>query len=209
MATPSQAPDPQFNLGGYAQQYSLPGVPFWPRVAARLIDTIVHLCFAFATGLIVGIAIAVVAMAKGANVQTEIARIQGGSSIPGFVLALVGAIFYQAICEGLHGSTLGKLMLGQVVLDVDRKPCGFRAGLTRSAAYLIDSLFFGAVGYFEMQKTDLHQRHGDNWANTFVCKRSEAPKEVLRGAGRFIAVLMLAGTVDMVFLAAGPLLKFF
>jgi uncharacterized RDD family membrane protein YckC len=208
MATPSQAPVPQFNLGGYAQQPSLPGVPFWPRVAARLIDTFVHLCFAFGTGLIIGVAIAVVATAKGANVQAEIAKMQG-NSITAFILALVGGIAYQAICEGLHGSTLGKLMLGQVVLDTDKRPCGLRAAVIRSSAYLIDSLFFGAVGYFEMQKTDLHQRHGDNWAHTFVCKRSEAPPEALRGAGRFIAVLVVAGTVDMAFLALGTLLKFF
>ena len=42
-------------------------------------------------------------------------------------------------------------MLSMVVVQEDGSPCRIGSALIRSLAYLIDSLFFGAIAYFAMQ----------------------------------------------------------
>jgi hypothetical protein len=72
-------------------------------------------------------------------------------------------------------------------------------------AYFIDSIFFGFVGYLAMKKTRQEQRHGDEWAHTIVCRRSDAPPQSLRGGGRFLAVFFLATAVEAALLMIGLL----
>ena len=43
---------PTFTFGGYATEPGgLAGVSFWPRLAARVIDLVVHYCVSFAAGI--------------------------------------------------------------------------------------------------------------------------------------------------------------
>ena len=102
----------------------------------------------------------------------------------------------ETLCEGLHGSTVGKILLSMVVVQEDGSPCRLKSALVRSLAYLVDSLFFGVVGYFAMQRTIRNQRYGDSWAETVVCKRSTLPAGTLRGAGRFTRGLLLGAMAD-------------
>jgi uncharacterized RDD family membrane protein YckC len=126
-----------------------------------------------------------------------------GFSFAALFFGLGGAILFHAVCEGLHGSSPGKLILGQVVLSEDGMPCDFKAALGRSCAYVVDSLFFGAVAYLAMSGTPLQQRHGDKWFHTAVCKRSEIDPTQLRSGGRFIAALAIALLVNAGFVGLG------
>jgi hypothetical protein len=58
-----------------------------------------------------------------------------------------------------------------------------------------------------MQKSPQEQRHGDEWAHTIVCKRSDAPPQSLRAGGRFLGVLLLALVADGAFILVSLLMK--
>jgi uncharacterized RDD family membrane protein YckC len=183
---------------------AIPGVSFWPRAAARVIDLLLHIFLSSVIGFMAGIAIAIAA--GGRLSPLVVARLRQNTML-GFLLAILGSIAYEAVCEGVHGSTLGKRMLSLVVVQEDGSPCGFGSALIRSFAYLIDSLFFGLVGYLAMQKSPQEQRHGDEWAHTIVCKRSDAPPQSLRAGGRFLGVLLLALVADGAFILVSLLMK--
>lgn len=203
----SGSPPPDLSFGGYVTSDDSPvGVSFWPRVAARLIDLVVHYAIALVAGFGLGIVVVIVAAAAGADPQAYFAKWKGDTILT-MVMALLGQILYHTMCEGLHGSTVGKLILGQVVVTTGRKPCGLVAALKRSLAYFFDGLFFGAVGYFHMQKTKMMQRYGDDWADTVVCKRSQLPPESLRGGGRFVLALLAAAAMDGAFITLGIVLQ--
>jgi hypothetical protein len=70
----------------------------------------------------------------------------------------------------------------------------------------VDSLFFGLIGYFATQKSAKEQRHGDEWAQTIVCKRSLVSPQNLRGTGKFMMGLFLAGIVYASLIMTGLLL---
>jgi uncharacterized RDD family membrane protein YckC len=119
----------------------------------------------------------------------------------------LGSVVYEIICEAGHGSTLGKLALGMTVVQEDGTPCRVKPAVIRSFAYLIDGIFFGLIGYLEMQKTPQEQRHGDVWAHTIVCKRSILPPQTLRGPGRFVLALFFAALTDAICITAGLALQ--
>jgi uncharacterized RDD family membrane protein YckC len=159
------------SFGGYSGlPGAIEGVSFWPRFAARVIDTIVHYLVSLIAGFLFGILLVIVATATGHNSALQIAKLRQ-VGLSSFVFALLGSVAYHTICEGIHGSTLGKLMLSMVVVQEDGSPCKVRSALLRSIAYFVDGMFFGLVGYLAMQKTPQQQRYGDEWAHTIVCKR--------------------------------------
>jgi uncharacterized RDD family membrane protein YckC len=211
MSTPSSGPLPvspsfePFTFGGYAAQPGvIEGVGFWPRVVARVIDMIVHYLIALCTGVFFGILLAIAAAAAGQPFPA--AKLQGlGFAV--FFFSLLGSVAYHTICEGVHGSTLGKLVLSMTVVQEDGFRCQMRPALIRTLGYFVDGLFLGIVGYFAMRESPQSQRFGDKWAHTIVCKRSAAPRENLRGAGRFVLGLFLAAIVDAALLMVGLLMK--
>lgn len=113
----------------------------------------------------------------------------------------------ETVGEGVHGSTLGKLLLGFVVVQEDGAPCRSGSAFIRSIAYFVDGLFFGLVGYFAMQKTPQEQRHGDEWAHTIVCRRAQVAPQNLRGFGQFAMVFLLAVMADATLIMTGLLIK--
>lgn len=190
-------------LDAYAGQPGSPlGVGFWPRVAARIIDLIVHYVIAIGSGIFFGVLVAIAAGLQ--NRSAPLAHRQP-NGIALFVLALLGSIVLEAICEGFHGSTPGKFLLGMTVVQEDGSPCRPGSAFIRSFAYLIDGLFFGLIGYFNMQKTPQQQRHGDEWAHTIVCRRSTVSPQNLRGGGRFVLAFFFAGMADAVLVIVGLL----
>ncbi len=200
---PKPPPPPEdvtaFQFSGYAEGAvgsAIPnGVSFGPRLLARIIDTVAHTMVGLMTGLMMGIMVGISAAATGGDFQAIVRKMEASSPMD-FVVGIAGFVAYHTILEGLHGSSLGKLLLGQVVVTDNLQPCGVGAAFIRSLAYFVDALFFGAIGYLEMQKTRLEKRHGDNWAHTFVARRIQVPISALRGTGRFVLVLLLALAVD-------------
>jgi uncharacterized RDD family membrane protein YckC len=194
------------SFGGYVgTPGEIEGVGFWPRAGARIIDLIVHYFVSICAGVVFGLLLGVIATALGKSVPLMVARVQH-LGFTGFGLALLGSVAYHSICESVHGSTLGKRILSMAVVQEDGSPCGFDSALRRSFAYFVDALFFGLVGYMAMQKTLQHQRYGDQWAHTIVCKRSRVRPENLRDEGRFFLGLFLGMAADALLLMTGWLL---
>jgi uncharacterized RDD family membrane protein YckC len=209
----TSAPDPAnppagIHLSALAGYGGLPGavqgVGFWPRALARLIDMAVHFAASFFAGILFVILLVI---AAGGHVSPLVMAKLQPLTFVSFVLALLGSVAYHAICEGISGRSLGKAVLSMVVVQEDGGPCRLGSALIRSLAYLVDALFFGAVGYFAMQRTPQEQRYGDEWAHTIVCKRSEAPAGSLRSGGRFAVAFMCAVLVDIALAMVGLLAK--
>jgi uncharacterized RDD family membrane protein YckC len=186
------------SFGGYAAPSALEGVGFWPRAAARLIDHFVHFTLRRVTGYFFGIMLVVASGGPGHVPRYILLRLRH-PGISGFVFAIIGYLAYHVIFSTVHGSSLGKRMLGMVVLQEDGSPCRFKGALIRELGYYVDGLFFGIVGYTAMQSSAQQQRHGDDWAHTVVCKRNQVAPEKLQGWGRFTVALMFALMVDAAF----------
>ena len=187
----------QFNLGGYATQSNLlNGESFGRRALARLIELIVVLPLGYVAASIVSVSVEFIASATHQSSHLMMWHLHR-SPVSRFAFSLLAAIVYETVLEGLHGSTIGKLGLGMVVVQEDGKPCGLKSALIRSAAYSVDALFFGIVGYMAMRRDETRQRFGDSWAQTIVAKRSAVAPENLRGAGTFIGALLLASAATI------------
>lgn len=184
----------------------LTGAGFGIRLLARLIDTAVHYCIGIAAGLSVGILLGLYSAFAHQPINHLVHRAQAGGPFV-FLFALLGSVAYQSVCESVHGSSAGKMLLSLVVVTEDGKPCGFKAALIRSIAYFVDALVFGLIGYLAMQKSPQQQRHGDNWAGTVVCKRDQVQPQNLRPAGRFVLGLFCGFIADAGLFVAGLVLN--
>lgn len=200
-------PDPtHFTLGGYASgSGAIEGVSFWPRVAARLIDIVVMTGLGSIAGAIFGVVLVIVATIL-RQPQAALTAKYHRAGIAVFIFTLLAGVAYHTICEGLHGSTVGKLALKMVVVREDGTECHPFAALKRSVAYFFDALIFGLIGYMVMKKTAQEQRYGDHWAHTIVCKRTAVAPQYLRGGGRFATVLLLAAMANIGLVIVGLLL---
>ena len=178
----------------------------WSRAAARLIDLIVQFAIAFVSGALLTLAFLIGAALLGIPAAHVVAYLKTASAA-GLVASLIGAVVYEALFEGLHGSTLGKLALGLVVLDQSGRPAGFRAAVTRSLAYFVDALFIGLVGYASMRGSAQKQRFGDRWARTVVVRRRSVSPDSLRTGGRFAWVLAVVLVAYGAIIAFGQAIK--
>lgn len=181
-------------------------VGFRRRALARLIDIAFH----YVIGAIAGVVIVMIAIVLqrlgGRPASLVIARMQEEDVLM-YLFAMAGGFLYEALMEGLHGSTLGKLLTGIVVLrEDDGRPCGMTAAAKRALAIYFDGLLFGLVADFSMRKDEKRQRYGDHWAKTIVVRRRSAPRASLRSGLRFAAVLLLAMAADGAFIGAKGLL---
>ena len=156
----------------------LVGAGFWIRALARLIDY----AWTYALGVLVGInaGITLAILEALSIVEPGWADRVGQNNLLTVILSLFGYVAYHTFCEGLHGASLGKLICGLRVRAQDLAPCRMKPALQRSMAFYLDGMVFGAVGYMEMQKTLMEQRHGDRWARTVVVKTSQVPGEARR-----------------------------
>jgi len=196
---------PPFALGlDTSPPGEIKGVAFWPRVAARVIDFIVHYMVSIVAAFFLAILLVI---AAGGHPSPQLSERMRHTGIAVFAFSLLGSIAYEIVCEGVHGSTLGKLALGLVVVQEDGTPCRINSAVIRSFAYLVDALFFGLIGYLAMKGSPQMQRHGDQWANTMVCKRSAIQTNNLRGGGQFAMALFLAAMLDAAFIIFGMFLN--
>ncbi len=181
------------------------GAGFGIRALARVLEMV----YGYVLGIISGIAGAIflVILQEAAVIGPGWQRRLGGARLGLFMASLVGNLFYHTLCEGICGASLGKLICGLRVVTEDLAPCSIKQAFIRSCAYFIDSLFFGIVGYLEMNKTLKEQRHGDHWAKTLVVRRrlvpdaaKASPVRMLFGiaAGSFAWSLFLIATLVIV-----------
>lgn len=189
---PSSAPVslPEFSFSGYATATpaGLVPVPFWPRALARILDWIFEVFLGFVIGFTSGMILRMAAAMSGGAAAIHVQR----NPFLGILFGLLASIAYHTGCEGLHGSTLGKAICGMTVVKEDGSgPCGIVAAMGRSAAFLVDGLFFGAIGALAMSSSPMYQRHGDKWFKTAVVKISSVAPDKRESSGKFFAALSL------------------
>lgn len=93
-----------------------------------------------------------------------------GAALNG-LLGLVLTLAYFVYMEGTYGQTLGKRLLGIVVVDENGGPCTMEASIVRNLLRLVDN-FPGVylVGLVAIWLTDRDQRLGDLAADTVVAR---------------------------------------
>jgi uncharacterized RDD family membrane protein YckC len=170
-----------------------------------MIDIAVMTLLGFVAGAMFGVVLAIVAAIVHQPLAVVAARFHG-TGVSVFIFSMLGGVAYNTICEGLHGSTVGKLALKMVVVREDGTPCDLTAALKREIAYFFDALFFGLIGYVSMKKSPQEQRYGDHWAHTIVCGRTAVAPQYLRGERRFAGVVILASLVNLALVIVGLLL---
>lgn len=121
-----------------------------------------------------------------------------------YLAGIVASTGYFVVCQSFHGSTLGKLMCGLVVVNDDGARAGLKANVVRELGYLIDSLILGLIAAAAMRQSPLKQRLGDRWAHTLVVKRSQVKPENRSGGGTFVAIFLSACIFVAVFGALVP-----
>jgi uncharacterized RDD family membrane protein YckC len=182
----------------------LEGVGFWRRALARAIDLFVHMLIGSLTGMVAALLLLIGAALRGASPDAALAKLSA-DTLPGFAAALVGGIAMHVLCEGLHGSTLGKRLCGIIVINENGGPSNLAGALKRTLAYFVDALFFGLVAFQKMAASPKRQRVGDIWGRTMVVRiatldPSTRPSR-LRFAGAALAGLTADGLVIFLELA--------
>ncbi|WP_459194472.1 RDD family protein [Halosimplex sp. J119] len=126
--------------------------------------------------------------------EAPLSAVAGGEGTE-FAIAAAAAAFgvawtattvaYFTVTEGAVGASVGKLILGLVVVGTDGSPIGYRAAFVRSILRIVDSqpgLYVLGVG--SMLISDRRQRIGDRFAGTVVVaadRPTGAPGESANG----------------------------
>lgn len=154
-----------------ARSQSSPYAGFAVRLAARAIDQTYLALVAFPV-VVVGTVLLVAtdaifgssSLAPIEDQQPRVLWLQLG-------LGLMGWLAYFTICEGFGGRTLGKAMIGLIVVRSDLTPAGPLAALRRTLLLLADGLVLGAPAALSMHHSRTRQRLGDRSADTVVMWR--------------------------------------
>ena len=170
-----------------------------------MIDIVVMTFLGFIASVFFGVVLAIVATLLRQPLAVVEARYHR-TGIAVFIFSVLAGLAYHTICDGLHGSTAGKLALNMVVVREDGTPCDLSAALKREIAYFFDALFFGLIGYVSMKKSRQEQRYGDHWAHTIVSRRTAVAPQYLRSGRRFVGVLALASLANLALVIVGLLL---
>ncbi|MFB9805267.1 RDD family protein [Haladaptatus pallidirubidus] len=120
------------------------------RVVALILDEIIALVCALLVGGVVGGLL--------------------GSSALAIFLVLAILLGYHVVLEGLYGQTLGKRLLGIIVVKKNGDPCSMGASVVRNVLRIIDALFHYALALVVMLVNDDRQRIGDIAADTVVVR---------------------------------------
>lgn len=130
------------------------------RFVATLVDSILY--------LIVFVVVAVVsghAQASGGSASASL------SGAPALTIDILFFLYY-IVLEAVLGATLGKLLLGLRVVNVDGSRIGWGASIIRNLLRIIDALpFFYLLGAILIWTSPQHQRLGDRVAKTVVLRR--------------------------------------
>lgn len=183
------------------------GAGFGIRLAARVIDLAYGFVLSLAVGIFTGVLFAV--LQSMGLMGEEWLEVLGAESNTDFLVGILAIILYHTCSEGIGSASLGKLILGLRVVQEDGRPCTFVGALKRDLAYMVDSLFFGLVGYSSMKKSPLQQRYGDKWGKTVVVKKTVFTPEPKVSTLRILTGLFVGSLAWMAVTLADVLLKVF
>jgi len=87
------------------------------------------------------------------------------------ILIMATWVLYGIILETWKGQTVGKMVMGIIVVKENGEPCDFLAALLRNVFRIIDILpQFYLIGFIVIALTEKKQRLGDRLAGTIVVK---------------------------------------
>jgi len=130
------------------------------RFVATLIDAILYL-----------IVFAVVAVVSGHSQASGGSASASLSGAPALIIDILFFLYY-IVLEAVLGATLGKLLLGIRVVNVDGSRIGWGASIIRNILRIIDGLpFFYLLGAILIWTSPQKQRLGDRAAKTVVVRR--------------------------------------
>lgn len=131
------------------------------RVFAAIIDFFVLIILSFS--------MVVTSMIPGIAARSRSTAISG--FFMSLLLIILLWIFYGIIMETWKGQTVGKMILGIIVVKENGEPCDFLAALLRNVMRIIDNLpALYILGFIVMAITEKRQRLGDRLAGTVVVK---------------------------------------
>jgi uncharacterized RDD family membrane protein YckC len=141
-----------------------PPLQIKPAPLARRIEAVVI------DGLVLGFAWLIFSLASGKSLM-HFPGLPDYSALA--LLALLGFIYYFVL-EGLFAVTIGKSLLGLIVLEKAGDICSFRASFKRNLLRFVDWLpFLYIVGTIAVVMSTDRQRIGDRFAGTIVTKVPE------------------------------------
>jgi uncharacterized RDD family membrane protein YckC len=118
------------------------------------------------------------------------------ASVPITAATLTLGFCYYTVCEGLSGTTIGKLVCGVRVRKISGEPCGFRSSFLRNLIRFADGVGGYAVGLIVAAPSHLSQRLGDRVAATVVVGDSRSV--LVRCLAAAVLVLALLGGLQCV-----------
>lgn len=202
MDAQAAAPDPEAFAASFYETADYGSLIY--RIGAQLLDLGVHYGVAAYAGICLGFGAFIVAPERAEAFVGSL----GANSFLGVSFSILGWILYHACMEGVHGSSLGKGILGLTVLSEDGRPCTLKQGWKRSLAFLVDSLFFGLIGFNAIRKSKRRQRVGDEWADTVVVRTRSLPAFLRRPRKELFAAFATGCACDFLALGLGQILSF-
>lgn len=171
------------------------------RAVARFVDLVFINVFVLISSMIFGVFLALVDTIFGSDYTMQLQFIETGL-IESVIYGFLGMTLYTSVCEGFHGSTLGKMIFGIVVLSEDYRKCEFLPALGRGLAMIIDGLFLGLVAALVMGSSPRQRRLGDKLGKTIVVRRDSIPGAWVRPVIHFVLIFLIASlmTVFILFL---------
>jgi uncharacterized RDD family membrane protein YckC len=177
---------------------------FGPRAGARLIDLLARLVVtALAAGFTSAALIAARAfrlLPAGWSLDVE----QSGAF--NLLTSLLGSIGGTTLMTLISGASVGKLFLSLRVVSLDGSPVRLRGAFLREVGYLFDLLFFGWVGKRAMDRSPLHQRHGDVLARTVVVRAAARPSRPVNETALLVLLGLVCEGLLLMVIFAGTLL---
>lgn len=145
-------------------QYQAPAQLQYVGVGRRFVATLVDFILYLIVFVIVGIALGHAQASAGS----------ASVSLTGTPAFLVDVLFflYYIVFEAVLGGTVGKMLLGIRVANVDGSRIGWGASIIRNILRIIDALpFFYLLGAILIWTSPQKQRLGDRAAKTVVVRR--------------------------------------
>ena len=140
---------------------------FWWRLLAYIIDYIINILALGAIGALLAVILPILGIS---GFFTSDDKTMTKLIIN--LIALLFTISYNSVCEAspMRGS-VGKLLLKISVVDVDGRRITFGKAFSRNIGKIASGIVIG-IGYFNILWDDHKQAWHDQWAKTYVIRRT-------------------------------------